>query len=236
MTCHSPMPDGFSSEVRMAPEQFSEYVSMVDSATRELHGEFEVKLGLESDWFPGMEPWLAELHSRADFHFILGSVHPFTREYKEAFYDDNPAVFQSRYFSHLADSAESGLFDCLSHPDIVKVMLGHKWDFSASTDAVDSALKRISATGIAMELNTSGLNKSYPEMNPGKTMLRMMRNLDIPLVVNSDAHTPERVAADFDVAFDLLEEVGFSEICFFNDRKRFDVLISDVRNSMNFGI
>ena len=171
MTCHSPMPDGFSSNVRMGEEEFSEYVRMVDSATQEMEGEIEVKLGLESDWFPGMETWLAELHSRADFHFILGSVHPFTREYKEAYYDDDPGVFQSKYFSHLADSAESGLFDCISHADIIKVMLGDKWNFAASADAVDTSLERIGATGIAMELNTSGLNKSYPEMNPGKEML-----------------------------------------------------------------
>lgn len=233
MTCHSPMPDGFSSDVRMSPQEFSVYVDMVDSATREMQGEFDVKLGLESDWFPGMEKWLDELHRKADFHFILGSVHPFTREYKEAFYNEDPVVFQASYFGHLADAAESGLFDCLSHPDIVKVMLGDKWNFSDAKDAVDSALRRISSTGIAMELNTSGLNKSYPEMNPGLEMLGMMRNLNIPVVVNSDAHVPKRVAADFDVAFNVLEEAGFKEISFFNDRKRRDVLINDVRISMN---
>ena len=32
MTCHSPMPDGFSSRVRMFPDQFAEYCAMVQAA------------------------------------------------------------------------------------------------------------------------------------------------------------------------------------------------------------
>ncbi|MFP6874412.1 MAG: histidinol-phosphatase [Verrucomicrobiales bacterium] len=232
MTCHSPMPDGFSSSVRMAPEEFPDYVELVESATREMDGVIEVKLGLESDWFPGMESWLAELHCRAEFHYILGSVHPFIKEYKDIFFDGDPIAFQRRYFGHLADAAESGLFDCLSHPDIVKVMFAKSWNFSAGEDAVTDALRRISATGIAMELNTSGINKAYPEMNPGPEMLKMIGAFDIPVVVSSDAHRAGRVAADFDDAFTMLERAGFTEVSFFNERKRSDVLIDDVRSSM----
>ncbi len=235
MTCHSPMPDGFSADVRMAPDELSNYVQMVELAAKEMEGKIDVKLGLESDWFPGMECWLSKLHQQADFHFILGSVHPFTREYKKAFLGDDPLAFQAIYFNHLADAAESGLFDCISHADIVKVMLGDKWNFEASVPIVEKVLDRIAATGIAMELNTSGLNKSYPEMNPGERMLKMMQSVNIPVVVNSDSHKPERVGADFDMAFDLLEKVGFTDVSYFNNRERVDVLISDARQSMFFG-
>ena len=234
MTCHSPMPDGFSADVRMSYCEFPEYIKLVESAAAQMADQIDVKLGLESDWFPGMEGWLSELHDQADFHFILGSVHPFTREYKAAFFDEDPVTFQSRYFNHLADSAESGLFDCISHADIIKVMLGNKWNLADSLMTIEGVLQRIAATGIAMELNTSGLNKSYPEMNPGPDILAMMQGLNIPVVVNSDAHRPERVAADFDVAFDLLEKVGFSKVSYFNNRQRVDILISEVRQSMNF--
>ncbi len=65
MTCHSPMPNGFSSRVRMSPEQFEEYVALVTEAADAAPEGFEVLLGLESDFFPGMEDWLRELHGRA---------------------------------------------------------------------------------------------------------------------------------------------------------------------------
>jgi histidinol-phosphatase (PHP family) len=53
VTCHSPMPDGFSAAVRMAPEQFETYVAMVETAAAASNG-VEVLLGMESDYFPGV--------------------------------------------------------------------------------------------------------------------------------------------------------------------------------------
>lgn len=231
MTCHSPMPDRWSESVRMDPEELPDYVELINMATEEFAGQIEVKLGLESDWFPGMEPWLTELHSKADFHYILGSVHPFLPEYKDRFYKGDPVEFQRGYFTHLADAAETGLFDCLSHPDIVKVMVADSWDFSLVEEAVAAALDRIAATGLAMELNTSGIHKSYPEMNPGPQMLKMMNERGIPVVVSSDSHRPERVGADFGLAFSLLETAGFENVSYYDQRRRQDVSIADVRGS-----
>ncbi len=232
MTCHSPMPGGFSASVRMAPEEFPEYLGLVESAAEQLEGQVEIKLGLESDWFPGMEGWLRELHGRADFHYILGSVHPFLPEYKDAFYEGDPVAFQRGYFAHLADAAETGLFDCLSHPDIVKVMVASSWDFRLVESAVAAALDRIAATGIAMELNTSGVNKSYPEMNPGPEMLGMIAARGIPMVVSSDSHRPERVGADFGAALAMLEDAGIEEVSYFHERRRHGLPVARVRDSL----
>lgn len=236
MTCHSPMPGRFSHHVRMAPEQFDDYVRLVAEATREMQPEgFPVRLGLESDYFPGMEPWLEDLHQRADFHYILGSVHPFIAEYRERYFSDDPVAFQRGYFSHLADAAETGLFDCLSHPDIVKTMFPETWDFALVRSAVSEALDRIATTGIAMELNTSGLLKSVPEMNPGPEMLEMIAKRNIPIVLGSDSHRPGRVGDLFPRALDLLETAGFTRVCYFEERRRVELPIGDVRESLSSG-
>ena len=57
-------------------------------------------------------------------------------------------------------------------------------------------LDRIAATDTAMEINTSGLNKLYPEMNPGPQMLAEMCERGIPVVMGADAHDPVRVRLD----------------------------------------
>lgn len=219
ITCHSPMPDGFSPEVRMADDQFTEYLAMVSSAQEKMEGKIEVRLGLESDWYPGMEPWLTELHQRADFDYILGSVHPFTREYGSV-YDEGPDVLFSWYFKHLAESAESGLFDCLSHPDLIKNSYPEEWFWSRVRDQVEPALDRIAATGVCMELNTSGAYKALPEMNPTPPMLKAMCERGIPVVLGSDSHLPERVADRFPEALHLLKNVGYPHVNFFNQRQR----------------
>lgn len=93
-------------------------------------------------------------------------------------------------------------------------------------------LDRIAVTGIAMELNTSGRNKTLPQMNPGPEILRAMRERDIPVVVGSDAHEPGRVADNFLEAYDLLEACGYDRVRYFIERKPVDLKIADARASL----
>lgn len=233
MTCHSPMPGGFSRAVRMSPDEFDEYVDMVQRADASSAEQgFPVRLGLESDWFPGMESWLEKLHQRADFHYILGSVHYHIREYRERFWKNDPLTFQQGYFRHLADAAETGLFDSISHPDLVKNQFPDSWEFEAVADVVGEALDRIKATGVAMEINTSGIHKTVPEMNPGQSMLELIVERGIPIVLGSDAHHPKRVGAQFVDALANLAEVGGQKVSYFQERRRVDLPIKEVMASL----
>jgi len=232
VTCHSPMPDDFSASVRMSPGQFPEYLDLVAQARQDWAGRVDVRLGLESDYFPGMEGWLTELHQRADFHYILGSVHPQIREYMNRFYKKDWVEFHRGYFGHLADAAESGFFDSLSHPDIVKNQGSEFWDVEALLPWIRPALDRIAQTGIAMELNTSGLNKRIPEMNPGRGILHEIRTRNIPITLGADAHQPERTGDKFVEALELLREEGFSEVNYFLERQRIPVPIDNALASL----
>lgn len=228
-TCHSPMPDRWSHAVRMRPEQFDDYVALVEEGRSSAPAGFEVRLGLESDFFPGMEPWLRALHDRAPFHYILGSVHWHVPEYRDAFWRGDIEAFQRQYFEHLAESAETGLFDALAHPDLIKNADPAAWQIERLGAPIGRALDRIAATGVAMELNTSGVNKIYPEMNPGPGILAMMRERGIPVVLGSDSHDPSRVADRFPAALDLLESVGYQEIQVFADRRPRSIGIAAAR-------
>jgi len=237
MTCHSPMPNGFSSWVRMAPHEFEEYLALIERARVAFDDRLTVRLGMESDYFPGMESWLEELHGRADFHYILGSVHYFLDEWEphlpslvRAQSEESTAMrlFEA-YFAALADSAETGLFDSLAHPDLVKNAAPDFWDPAKLTDMMAASLDRIAATGVAMELNTSGRNKKYAEFNPCDPMLRMMAERDIPIVLGSDSHDPGRVADAFVEALDAIEAAGYSAVSVFENRTRSEITIADAR-------
>ncbi|MEM7699180.1 MAG: histidinol-phosphatase [Verrucomicrobiota bacterium] len=232
-TCHSPMPNGFSHRVRMTPEQFPEYVALIEGeAAAAAPDDFEVRLGMESDFFPGMEGWLSELHASAEFHYILGSVHWHIPEYIDQFWKGDSRDFRKQYFEHLAESAETGLFDSLAHPDLVKNSDPETWDFEEHRDDVATALNRIAATGLAMEINTSGLNKPYPEMNPGPEMLEMMVERGIPIVIGSDSHIPTRVGDQFVSALGLISKAGAETVSVFKNRERLDLEIEDVLSSL----
>ena len=231
-TCHNPGPQGWSERVRMSLDQFPDYVDMVQRAREEWSGRVDVRLGLESDYIPGIEPFLEKLHSQADFHYVLGSVHPTLPYYKDEYFDGDVEAFHRLYFEHLAMAAETGLFDCLSHPDLIKNAFPNKWNVAALMETVCHSLDRIAHTGVAMELNTSGLNKRVKEMNPGPEILREMAKRNIPVVLGSDSHQPERVADKFVQALDLLEDCGFTQVTYYLDRQARHVDLADAMDTL----
>lgn len=232
VTCHNPMPNRFSAAVRMSPEQFPEYLDMVASAKDEWQGKVDVLLGLEADYFEGHEQWVEQQLGSADFQFVLGSVHPQIPEFRERYAVDDPVEVQRTYFRLLAQAAETKLFDSLAHPDLIKNETASAWEPALILDDIRLALDRIAATGTAMELNTSGLNKRIAEMNPFPQMLEEMQQRGIPVTIGADAHVPSRVAANFDDALDLLSECGFSHVSYFVERQRNEIPIPAAQASL----
>lgn len=231
-TCHCPMPNGFWPTVRMSESEFDTYVGLVQRAAEAYKGKLDIRLGIESEYYPGCEEYIAALHQRADFHYVLGAVHWQAKEYLNKFETGTIENFRRTYFDHLAKSAESGLYDCLAHPDLVKNYHPDSWCFAIVKNTVSTVLDRIAATGVAMELNTSGLNKSYSEMNPGLEMLRMMAERKIPVVLGSDSHRPVRVGEHFVTGLNHLTEAGYENVSYFLNRQRIDLKISDVLASL----
>ena len=232
VTCHAPMPEDYSSPYRMGMGDWNRYVKMVEEAAAEWRGRVEVRLGLESEYVPGFLPWISSLHERAAFNHVLGSVHCQMHEYTDAYFDGSWPDFQRTYFRHLAEAAETGLYDTLSHPDLVKNMEPSEWVLPRIMDDIRRALDRIAAAGTAMELNTSGLNKAIPEMNPGLAILQEMQERGIPVVLGADAHTPNRVADHYQEALMLLDKAGYEEVSFFLNRQRQSVPIVQAAASL----
>jgi histidinol-phosphatase (PHP family) len=232
VTCHNPMPAGFSSHVRMREDQFDDYVSLIETTRQEWNGRVDVRMGLEADYFEGQENYVEAQLQSADFHFVLGSVHPQIAEWRAAYWQADLLEVQRTYFRHLAQSAETGLFDSLAHPDLIKNFTATSWNLEKIMPDVCDALDRIAATGVAMELNTSGVNKTISEMNPNPTMLREMRKRDIPVTIGADAHQIHRVADGYESALELLQECGYDEVNIFLHRKRHPLPIADVLASL----
>ena len=232
-TCHNPMPDGFAAGARMSIEEFDEYVRIVQRAAEAWRGSVDVRLGLECDYFPGIEPWLSRQIESADLHYVLGSVHPSISGHAQKWFGHaDPLANQVTYFEHVAMAGESGLFDCLSHPDIVKNAAPDEWQLDRIMDCICQCLDRVAATGTAMEFNTSGWNKAIPQANPGPQMLTEMARRGIPVVVGSDSHVPHRVGDRFGRAFDCLEQAGYEQVSFFLDRTSRQVPIDMARHSL----
>jgi len=114
--------------------------------------------------------------------------------------------------------AESGLFDILAHPDLVK-----KFSRVPSGDLdrfYDPVIEAIAANGSVIELNTAGWHKPCAEAYPAPRFLELAASAGIGLVISSDAHAPCEIARDFPKARELAKAAGYRETQRFEKRKR----------------
>jgi len=190
----------------------------VDAVLQARERGLPVKLGLEVDYVPGREDETRALLAPYPWDYLLGSVH-FIDGYGV---DGEPRLVDElgveeawrRYFEGLARAARSDLFDSLSHPDLVKIF-GERvdgFDYSAVADA-------IAESGVAVEVSTAGLRKPVGELYPHPDFLAACRERGVPVTTGSDAHVPELVGRDFDLARELLREAGYETVTIF-DRRR----------------
>jgi histidinol-phosphatase (PHP family) len=168
------------------------------------------------------------LGKKADFDYFIGAVHYITPDWdvdnplKLARWKDQPVEeVWTKYFKAMTQAAESGLFDFLAHPDLVK-KFGHRPKGDLRPYYKDT-LDAIEAAGIAMEVSTAGLRKEVAEIYPSKTFIEEAFRRKIPILISSDAHAPAEVGYEFDRAVALVQEVGYRELSSFRGRKRVSV-------------
>jgi histidinol-phosphatase (PHP family) len=208
-----------------AHDDLDEYCAFVREHT-------DLRLGLEVDFVPGAEERTADLLAAHDFDYVLGSVH-FIREGAVdmddyGVWDPNdpsrsPEAVWRRYFQTVAESAASGLFDVIAHPDLVKY-----WGSAHPGRTPEGDLRRyyepvveaLADSGAAVELSTAGLRKPAGEMYPAPPFLEMCVEANVPVALSSDAHRPEDVGASYAQALELLDRLSVRELSVFERRTR----------------
>jgi histidinol-phosphatase (PHP family) len=189
--------------------------------------ETDLKLGIEMDFVPGREDRIANLLDNREWDYVVGSVH-FLRDHSVDAEDysiwgtgESPENVWRRYFETVAESARSGLYDIISHPDLVKV-----WGRAAPVPDGDlrryyePAAEAFADSGVAVELSTAGWRKPVGEQYPAVPFLEMLVDAGCPLALSSDAHTAEQLGFEYERAVELLEKAGVSEIAVFERRER----------------
>ena len=221
---HAPaIPEPFD-DWRMSQAELPEYFDWIARARARAGGRIPIRAGLECDWLKGCEPWIADLASRYEWDYLIGSVH-----YLGDWDFDNPKwlgrwaesdVEQvwSHYWNTYAEMAEAGIFDIMGHPDLVK-----KFAFTPPGDLdrfYEPAIDAIAASGSVIELNTAGWHKPCAEQYPASRFLELGCSAGIGLVISSDSHSPREVARDFPKAIELAKAAGYRETVLFEKRKR----------------
>jgi len=189
--------------------------------------ETDLRLGIEADFVPGREDRMATLLDAREWDYVVGSVHFVgdqsldTEEFTVWTNSASPERVWKRYFETLAEAAQSGLFDILAHPDLVKV-----WGKDRPMPDGDlrrfyyPAMEAIADTDVALEVSTAGLRKPVAEIYPAPAFIEMAVDAGTPLALSSDAHVPEHLGFEYEQAVKLLDSMGVKEIAIFERRTR----------------
>jgi histidinol-phosphatase (PHP family) len=196
---------------------------------RAANPDVKIRAGIELDNDPETSAagraWVEKNWDRLDF--ILGSVHYLDRP--DQMFDTVPAGAEqfierpideiySDYFRRVRDVAGTGLVDCLSHLDLVKIH-GHRPE-SSIRDLVGETLDFIAARGLAIELSTAGWRKPVNELYPADEIIRLAIEKGIRFTTASDAHSHAQLGENYDRLAGKMSELGIREVCVFEKHTR----------------
>lgn len=131
------------------------------------------------------------------------------------FNNDTKRIVQL-YFSQQRDMALNCDFDIIGHPDIIRKRNNvlkffdeseswYKRELQATADA-------FAKSGKIVEINTGGMaKKCLDDTYPSDDFLKMLQKLDVPVMINSDAHSADVLDFGFDYAQKKARIAGFSE-------------------------
>ncbi len=221
-TDHIPFPDDPTPSIRMTREEFDAYLGHVREA--QAAGSCEVLLGIEADYQRDLvQGHVQALLDAADFDLVLGSLH--TGPFWDLAPDDPAATpefveqMNRTYYRRMAELADTRLYDVCSHFDVVK-RTGVRAPETLLAEIVPPALDAVAAAGMAVEINTSGLNHGAAETYPSLQILAWMKERGIPITFGSDAHNPDQVGQHFERAVELAKAAGHVHRAQFRRRKK----------------
>lgn len=221
---HFPLFHVVAPDLSMKMEDLPVYINKVRELQKKFKKDIVIKLGIEVEYTPEIEAPTRKLLKDYNFDYISGSTHFLGKwvfdhpAYKDEWEKRNVYKVYEEYFSNLGKMVASDLFDVVAHIDLVK-KFGYKPDREL-TGIYRQMAGLIKQHGLCVEVNTAGLRRPVKEMYPSEELLKICFDMNVPIVLGSDAHNPDEVAMDFDKASVLVKKVGYKKIATFSDRKR----------------
>lgn len=149
------------------------------------------------DWLVGSVHRLA--CGGGDF-LVNGSRPEFDQALQEGFGGSVQRLVEA-YYDALRCLVDTGLCHVVGHLDVVKKHLSDRDDFDERQPwyrrTVTATLEAVSASGMAVEINVSGLFQPPVAPYPSLWIIDACRQQGIPLIFGSDAHRPDRVGVGF---------------------------------------
>jgi len=228
---HAPIP--FDNPFSIPPGRLEAYFSEIRRLQAVFSDRLNIFLGLEIDFIPGIMDNFRELIRQGGLDYSIGSVHLVGRgSVENLWFIDDPdrETFDYGVRTFFGGDIRKALrafydqtnqlitgqtFDVIGHLDKVKMHCENRY-FSEDEPwyeaMVFETLDLVKQKGLIVEVNTRGAYKNNAALYPSAFILRRMNELNIPVIISSDAHRPEELQLMFDRAMTAIRQAGYRDI------------------------
>ena len=224
---HCPVP--FENKWSMKAERLADYLAQTNALKAKYEGEIALYTGLEVDFIP-------EMVGPKDFSMLdycVGSVHyvglnQFEQPWEidgssvefleclDTLYGGGIRVVIQKYYGIIRQMIETDPPEIMGHLDKIKMHNAARPLFdeleSWYVEEVEQTLQTIVKAGIVVEINTRGNYKRDLDLYPSPWIIKRMKELHIPICINSDSHRPEEITASFPLAYQTTQAAGYEEV------------------------
>lgn len=193
---HAPWPFArdYVSGIRMDLQQLGGYVQSIRRLRDQYAGQINILLGLECEYFPRYHDHVRWLRDRGLDYLILGQHSADSEE-------DTPYTNQvsrtSEGVLHYAETTvkgiQTGLYDCLAHPDMMMSRRNPDEFDAACMEAADMICQAAKEMRLPIEYNLLGLDcqlRGQDRGYPCAPFWQYIRKWDNEVILGLDAHQP----------------------------------------------
>jgi histidinol-phosphatase (PHP family) len=213
---------------QMGITEHDRYLDKIDVAAfqeaREGSLEVALRLGIEIDFVPGQEDRMDADSTALPYDYVIGSVHrvdgdEVDRATDQSVYERYETYeLYAAYYRNVREAALSGRFEVIGHPDLIKIF--RRYPDRDISPLLEETADAVAESGVVVDVNAAGLRKPVGEIYPSQKFLEMFHRRGVPIILSSDAHAPEEVAAGYDRSLRLVHDVGYREVATFENRER----------------
>ncbi len=236
-TEHSPLP--FPTPFSLKAENAEAYVRETARLKELYHGQIILYRALEFDFIPGLSDNFDYWRNKLHLDYAIGSIHlvkpehsddlwfidgPKREKYDEGlqkYFDGDIKQAVRTYFYQINKMVESQHFEIVGHFDKIKMNNAGRY-FSENEKwyrmLVNESLELIKEKNLVIEVNTRGLYKKRSDrLFPDDQTLVQVKEMQIPVLISSDAHHPDELNMLMDYAEKRLIETGIKQVVFFRE-------------------
>ena len=226
ITDHGPFPKFLQKKLksrRMSMEQYDDvYLDHLNRAIEKLGSKINIFKGVEIEYLEELNPIYPKFEKDLDM-MVLGQHYIKVNGAYKSIYNHLTEDEIKIYAQTVIEGMRSGLFKILAHPEIFMWSIKEWNEFAkeVSKEIIEASIE----TGVALELNVNGVRNSFYQRKefydsvginfayPRREFWQLAKSMNAKVVINDDAHSPNRLQDEYTLyIYELAEKIGIEPL------------------------